>query len=84
MDFDRFWVSRGHQKWDVFEDGDQQICMIFDMFCDFLRVCEEWDHIAKYVFLSIVVSKSHPAVDKVLKFIITGWGEFPKVVNPSL
>ena len=52
------------------------------MFCDFLRVCEEWDHIAKYVFLSIVVSKSHPAVDKVLKFIITGWGEFPKVVNP--
>ena len=83
MDFDRFLVSRGHQKWAVFEDGDQQIRMIFD-------IC----FVVSYVFVRngitlqsmfsyrLLCQKDHPAVDKVLKFIITGWGEFPKVVNP--
>ena len=52
------------------------------MFCGFLRVCEEWDHIAKCDLCLVVASKNHAAVDKILKFIITGWGEFPKVVNP--
>ena len=46
----------------------------------FSSVCEEWDHIATRAFFIVVASKSHPAVDKILKFIITGLGEFPKVV----
>ena len=48
----------------------------------FSSVCEEWDHIATRAFSIVVASKSHPAADKILKFIVTGLGGIPSGGKP--
>ena len=55
------------------------------MFCDFLQYFQVFVRngitLQSMFSYRLLCQKDHPAVDKVLKFIITGWGEFPKVVN---